>query len=77
MVIDIDNHIMNSGCYKMFTNWLESLAVEQPRLPKGFLFLAFDNDTERSKELPRLWMEYGHVPYCYKFCRSQINPAMI
>jgi len=49
MVIDIDNHIMSSGCYKKFTNWLESLAIEQPKLPEGFLFLAFDNEQKGQK----------------------------
>ncbi|KAG9288751.1 hypothetical protein G9A89_023048 [Geosiphon pyriformis] len=49
MVIDIDNHIINSGCYKKFTNWLESLAIEQSKLPKGFLFLAFDNKQKGQK----------------------------
>jgi len=49
MVIDIDNHIMSSGCYKKFTNWLESLAIEQPKLPDGFLFLAFDNEQKGQK----------------------------
>ena len=44
MIVDIDNHIVSSGCYKKFTNWLESLAIEQPQLPKGLLFLAFDNE---------------------------------
>ena len=33
MVIDIDNHTMYSGSYSKFTNWLESLATEQPPLP--------------------------------------------
>ena len=56
MVIDIDNYIMSSGCYKKFTNWLESLAVEQPQLPKGFLFLAFDNEQKGQKNyLDRGW----------------------
>jgi len=49
MVIDIDNHIMSSGCYKKFTNWLESLAIEQQKLPDGFLFLAFDNEQKGQK----------------------------
>jgi hypothetical protein len=56
MVIDIDNHIMSSGCYKKFTNWLESLAIEQPQLPKGLLFLAFDNEQKGQKNyLDRGW----------------------
>jgi hypothetical protein len=48
-VIDIDNHIISSGCYKKFTNWLESLATEQSKLPNGFLFLAFDNEQKGQK----------------------------
>ncbi|RHZ46350.1 hypothetical protein Glove_624g6 [Diversispora epigaea] len=34
IIVDIDNYIISSGCYKKFINWLESLAVEQPLLPK-------------------------------------------
>ncbi|CAG8666006.1 34615_t:CDS:2, partial [Racocetra persica] len=43
-IIDIDNHIISSGGYTKFINWLESLAVENEPLPKGLLFLAFDNE---------------------------------
>ncbi|CAG8514844.1 36974_t:CDS:2, partial [Racocetra persica] len=32
-----------SGSYTKFINWLESLVVENEPLPKGLLFLAFDN----------------------------------
>ena len=49
MVIDIDNHTMYSGSYSKFTNWLESLATEQPPLPNGFLFLVFDNEQKGQK----------------------------
>ncbi|RHZ48018.1 hypothetical protein Glove_562g14 [Diversispora epigaea] len=35
MIIDIDNHIISSSSYS--TNWLESLAIEQPPLPDGLL----------------------------------------
>ena len=48
-IIDIDNHIISSGSYTKFTNWLESLAIEQQSLPKGFLFLAFDNEQKGQK----------------------------
>ncbi|CAG8454437.1 2147_t:CDS:2 [Diversispora eburnea] len=34
MIVDIDNHIISSGYYKKFINWLKSLAVEQLPLPK-------------------------------------------
>ena len=40
---------MSSGSYKKFTNWLETLATEQPQLPKGFLFFAFDNEQKGQK----------------------------
>jgi hypothetical protein len=43
-IIDIDNHIVSSGSYTKFINWMESLAVEQEPLPEGLLFLAFDNE---------------------------------
>ncbi|RIB22016.1 hypothetical protein C2G38_2076772 [Gigaspora rosea] len=49
MVVDIDNHIISSGSYKMFVNWLEGLAIKQPPLPGGFLFLAFDNEQKGQK----------------------------
>ncbi|RHZ78516.1 hypothetical protein Glove_162g102 [Diversispora epigaea] len=44
IIIDIDNHIISSGGYTTFMNWLGNLVVEQPSLPKGLLFLAFDNE---------------------------------
>ena len=44
MIIDIDNHFISSGSYIKFINWLESLANEQLPLPKGLLFLVFDNE---------------------------------
>ncbi|RHZ76633.1 hypothetical protein Glove_194g75 [Diversispora epigaea] len=44
MIIDIDNHIISSGGYTTFMNWLGNLAVKQPSLPKDLLFLAFDNE---------------------------------
>ena len=37
-IIDIDNHIISSGGYTKFINWLESLAIEQPPLPAGFYY---------------------------------------
>ncbi|RIB03062.1 hypothetical protein C2G38_2226153 [Gigaspora rosea] len=43
-IIDIDNYVISSGSYTKFVNWLESLAVENKPLPKGLLFLAFDNE---------------------------------
>ena len=43
-IIDIDNHIVSSGSYTKFINWMESLAIEQEPLPRGLLFLAFDNE---------------------------------
>ncbi|KAF0334032.1 hypothetical protein F8M41_016740 [Gigaspora margarita] len=43
-IIDIDNHVISSGSYTKFVNWLESLAVENEPLSKGLLFLAFDNE---------------------------------
>ncbi|RIB13230.1 hypothetical protein C2G38_2326415 [Gigaspora rosea] len=49
MIIDIDNHIISSGSYTKFNNWLESLAGEQLQLPEGFLFLAFDNEQKGQK----------------------------
>ena len=44
MIIDIDNHFISSDSYIKFINWLESLIKEQLSLPKGLLFLAFDNE---------------------------------
>ncbi|RHZ57719.1 hypothetical protein Glove_384g16 [Diversispora epigaea] len=49
MIIDIDNHIISSGGYTKFMNWLDNLATEQPSLPKGLLFLAFDNEQKGQK----------------------------
>ena len=43
-IIDIDNHIVSSGSYTKFINWMELLAIEQESLPYELLFLAFDNE---------------------------------
>jgi len=57
---------MSSGSYKKFTNWLETLATEQPQLPKGFLFFAFDNEQKgQKKNFLRSWIQYGCISYYY------------
>ena len=56
MIIDIDNHFISSGSYTKFINWLESLAKEQLPLPKGLLFLAFDNEQKDQKN----YLDRGH-----------------
>ncbi|RHZ55372.1 hypothetical protein Glove_416g12 [Diversispora epigaea] len=56
MIVDIDNHIISSGSYTKFNNWLESLTEEHPRLPKGFLFLVFDNKQKGQKN----YLDRGH-----------------
>ncbi len=56
MIIDIDNHFISSGSYTKFINWLESLAKEQIPLPKGLLFLAFDNEQKGQKN----YLDRGH-----------------
>ena len=49
MIVDMDNHIMSSGSYSKFVNWLESLVIEPEPLPDGFLILAFDNEQRGQK----------------------------
>src|SRR6266542_4030880 len=49
MIIDIDNHFISSDSYTKFINWLKSLVKEQLPLPKGLLFLAFDNEQKGQK----------------------------
>jgi len=56
MIIDIDNHFISSGSYTKFINWLDSLANEQLPLPKGLLFLAFDNEQKGQKN----YLDRGH-----------------
>lgn len=56
MIIDIDNHFISSGSYTKFISWLESLAKEQLPLPKGLLFLAFDNEQKGQKN----YLDRGH-----------------
>ncbi|KAF0545761.1 hypothetical protein F8M41_001935 [Gigaspora margarita] len=46
MIIDIDNHIISSGSHYRFQKWIEELSKP---LPKGLLFLAFDNEQNRQK----------------------------
>ncbi|RHZ80675.1 hypothetical protein Glove_132g173 [Diversispora epigaea] len=48
-IINIDNHITSAGCYTRFLKWLEKLSKEQEPLPKGLLFLAFDNEQRGQK----------------------------
>src|SRR6185312_7278821 len=48
-IINIDNHITNSGSYSRFQNWLEELSDRGERLPKGLLFFAFDNEQKGQK----------------------------
>ena len=42
-IISIDNHITSSRSYYRFQKWLEELSEHEEKLPKGLLFLAFDN----------------------------------
>ncbi len=56
MIIDIDNHFISSSSYTKFINQLESLAKEQLPLPKGLLFLAFDNKQKGQKN----YLDRGH-----------------
>jgi len=49
IIINIDNHFINSDSYIKFINWLESLTKEQLLLPKSLLFLAFDNKQKGQK----------------------------
>ncbi|RHZ87942.1 hypothetical protein Glove_28g32 [Diversispora epigaea] len=48
-IVDIDNHIIGAESYTKFINWLESLTIEQSKLPSGLLFLAFDNEQKGQK----------------------------
>ncbi|GBC22372.2 hypothetical protein GLOIN_2v1770734 [Rhizophagus irregularis DAOM 181602=DAOM 197198] len=48
-VINIDNHITSAGGYVQFQKWLDELSKEQESLPKGLLFLAFDNEQRGQK----------------------------
>ncbi|CAG8451077.1 5489_t:CDS:10, partial [Scutellospora calospora] len=61
MIVDIDNHVISSGSYIKFINWLESLAIEQEPMPEGLLFLAFDN--EQRGQYNYLDREYNTVIY--------------
>jgi len=48
-VINIDNHITSGGSYSRFLRWLDDLSKDQEPLPKGLLFLAFDNEQKGQK----------------------------
>ncbi|RHZ89575.1 hypothetical protein Glove_13g299 [Diversispora epigaea] len=69
MIIDIDNHIISSGSYSKFTNWLESLATEQSPLPDGLLFLAFDNEQKGQKN----YLDRGHNMVIFHIVTSMKN----
>ncbi|RIB04668.1 hypothetical protein C2G38_2048245 [Gigaspora rosea] len=49
MVINIDSNITSSGSYYRFQKWLEELSKYEEPLPKGLLFLAFDNEQKGQK----------------------------
>ncbi|RIB00030.1 hypothetical protein C2G38_2235955, partial [Gigaspora rosea] len=49
MIINIDNHITNSGREYQFQKWLEKLSQHEEPLPEGLLFLAFDNEQRGQK----------------------------
>lgn len=49
MIINIDNHLTSSGSYYRFQKWLEELSEHEEKLPKGLLFLAFDNEQRGQK----------------------------
>jgi len=51
IIVDLDNHFLNSGGYNKFIQWQESLACKFSPLPKGLLFLAFDNEQEGKKNI--------------------------
>jgi hypothetical protein len=48
-IIDIDNHFLSSGSFFKFLKWQEDLAGEQESLPKGLLFMVFDNEQKGQK----------------------------
>jgi len=48
-IINIDNHILNSGSFYKFLKWQECLAGEPEPLPEGLLFMAFDNEQKGQK----------------------------
>ncbi len=48
-IINIDSHITSSGSYSRFQNWLDELSEKEEALPKGLLFLAFDNEQKGQK----------------------------
>jgi glutaredoxin len=48
-IIDVDNHFLSSGSFFKFLKWQEDLAGEQEPLPKGLLFMAFDNEQKGQK----------------------------
>jgi len=49
IIVDLDNHFLNSGGYNKFIQWQEGLACKFSPLPKGLLFLAFDNEQKGKK----------------------------
>jgi hypothetical protein len=48
-IIDIDNHILSSGSFFKFLKWQENLACESEPIPKGLVFMAFDNEQKGLK----------------------------
>jgi len=60
-IVNMDNHILSSGSFTKFIKWQENLAGEAEPLPKGLLFMAFDNEQKGQKNY--LDRNYNTVTY--------------
>jgi hypothetical protein len=74
LVIDIDNHFISSGSYTRFIKWQENLAGETQLIPKGLIFIAFDNEQKGQKN----YLDRGYNTVIYhtitNFVLFNFNP---
>src|SRR6266511_2843937 len=68
-IINIDSHIISSGSYSHFQNWLNELSKKEEALPEGLLFLAFDNEQKGQKN----YLDQGFNTIIYHIITSFVT----
>jgi hypothetical protein len=68
-IVDIDNHIISSGSFTKFMKWQEDLAGGAEPLPRGLLFMAFDNEQKGIKN----YLDRGYNTVTFHIVTSFIS----
>ncbi|CAG8481033.1 6224_t:CDS:2, partial [Scutellospora calospora] len=69
IIINIDNHITNSGSEYQFQKWIEELSQHEEPLPEGLLFLAFDNEQRGQRN----YLDQGFNTVVYHVITSLVS----